>query len=195
MNRAERQRLLGPLQARMQMMVARVVLTLVNDDKGVQSVQADGLADEVIEDAERFQSYGFTSAPHPGAEGVMVFPGGLRSHGLVIGVEDRRYRLKALKAGEVAMYDDLGQSIILTRDGIRIQTAKSVEIEAGEALRLTAQTITATADTFRVEAATQELVGDVVVGGEAGGGKAIARHDDPVVAGKVVASAVKARAL
>ncbi len=180
MKRSEWGRLVGPLMNRLQMMVARVVLTRVDDGPGVQAVQASGLADELVE-AERFQNYGFTAVPLPGAEAVAVFCGGLRSHGMVIAVEDRRYRLKGLKPGEVAVYDDQGQSFVLTGEGIRIVTAKSIEIEAGEHFRVTAPDI--------------ELIGNVVVGGQAGQGKAIARHDDPVVAGKVVASATKARAL
>ena len=180
MKRADRERLLGPVMGRIQMMVARVTLTRVDDATGVQSVQAAALADELVE-GERVQNYGFTSAPFPDAEGVAVFPGGLRSHPLVIAVDDRRYRLKGLQAGEVAVYDDQGQSIVLSRDGIRVVTAKSIEFEAGERFRVTAPDI--------------ELVGNVVTGGEAGQGKAIARHDDPVVAGKVVATAIKSRAL
>ena len=169
----------APLMTRIQMMVARATITRVDDTTGIQSVQAEGLADEVLE-AERVQNYGFTSRPHPGAEAVVVFQGGLRSHGLAIAVDNRRYRLKALEEGEVAMFDDLGQSIVLTRDGIRIETAKSIEVIAAEGFKVTAPDI--------------ELIGNVVVGGEAGEGKPIARHDDTVVAGKVVATALKARA-
>lgn len=35
-------------------------------------------------------------------------------------VADRRFRLKGLARGEVALYDDQGQSVILTRAGIVI---------------------------------------------------------------------------
>ncbi len=179
MKRADWMRLSGPLMTRIQMMVARVTVTRVDDGTGLQTVQAEGLADEVLE-GERFQNYGFTSHPHPGAEGVAMFPGGLRSHPLIIAVDNREYRTRELKEGEVEIYDDQGQSVLLSRDGIRIVTAKSIEIEAAQGFKVTAPDI--------------ELIGNVVVGGEAGEGKAIARHDDPVVSGKVVASATKARA-
>ncbi|WP_431477838.1 phage baseplate assembly protein domain-containing protein [Massilia eburnea] len=62
---------------------------------------------------------GFTSVPKPGAEGVVVFVGGNRDHGLVIAVEDRRFRLKGLASGEVAIYDDQGQKVHLTRAAYR----------------------------------------------------------------------------
>jgi phage baseplate assembly protein V len=72
---------------------------------------------------ERFQNYGHTSNPHPGAEGVMVSVGGNQDHGIVIAVDDRRYRLTGLAEGETALYDDLGQKVYLTRNGIVIDGA------------------------------------------------------------------------
>ncbi|MFV2291099.1 baseplate assembly protein, partial [Escherichia coli] len=45
-------------------------------------------------------------------------PAGDRSHGVVVVVADRRYRLKGLRRGEVALYDDQGQSVVLTRSGL-----------------------------------------------------------------------------
>lgn len=195
MKRAERQRFLAPVMGRIQMMVSRIVLTRVDDDAGIQSVQAEGLADEVME-AERVQNYGYTSVPHPDAEGVAVFPGGLRSHPLIIAVDDRRYRLKGLKPGEVAIYDDLGQVVHLTREGVRVQTPLSAEIEAGERIKLKSPVVEIEAsERFTVTAPDIELNGATVVGGEADAGKPIARHDDLVVGGKVVATAVKARAV
>ncbi|EFB6788059.1 hypothetical protein FPG81_19955 [Escherichia coli] len=38
-------------------------------------------------------------------------------------VSDRRYRLKGLQTGEVAVYDDQGQSVTLTREGIVVDGA------------------------------------------------------------------------
>ena len=51
-----------------------------------------------------------------------MFFGGDRSHGIVFCVADRRFRLKNMKPGEVALYDDLGQKVYLTRDGLVIET-------------------------------------------------------------------------
>jgi phage gp45-like len=70
------------------------------------------------ENVEHLEPYGFTSAAQDGAEAVMLFPGGDRSHGVAVVVADRRYRLKGLVRGEVAIYDDQGQSVTLTRAGI-----------------------------------------------------------------------------
>ena len=38
-------------------------------------------------------------------------------------LSDRRYRLKGLQTGEVAVYDDQGQSVTLTREGIVVDGA------------------------------------------------------------------------
>lgn len=172
---------------RVMLMVGRCVLQAANDAAGIQALQLSGLEGELIEDAERMQDYGFTSVPFPGAEAVLVFPGGLRSHGLVVAVGDRRYRLKGLQDGEVAVYDDLGQQMVLKRDGIRIATSLKVEIEAPE--------VTLTADTrFKVVTPHFLVESDLVeLGGE--DGELVARHDDPVVLGKVVATATKVKAL
>lgn len=109
-------RMLAPLRRRVRLMVARSVVSLVTDGGGIQLVQVKLLAGEVRDGVERFQNYGFTSVPHPGAEGVMVCVGGDRDHGLVIAMDDRRYRLKGLAEGEVAIYDDQGQACHLKRD-------------------------------------------------------------------------------
>lgn len=165
---------------RVMLMVGRCVLQAANDAAGIQALQLSGLEGELIEDAERMQDYGFTSVPFPGAEAVLVFPGGLRSHGLVVAVGDRRYRLKGLQEGEVAMYDDQGQKVVLGRAGIRIETSLKVDIEAPE--------VTVTAGTK-----VTVICPEINLGGE--GGKLVARHDDPVVLGKVVATATKVKAL
>jgi len=124
------EKLTAGARGRAALMVGRCILKAIGDCKSVQLVQAQLLAEEVHDDVERIQEYGFTSVPIPGAEGVMVFVGGNRDHGLLIAVEDRRYRLKGLKSGEVALYDDQGQKVHLTRTGIVIDGAgKDVTIQ------------------------------------------------------------------
>jgi len=112
----------APLARRVNLMVSRGVLALVNDAAKMQGVQVKLLSGEV-RDMERVQNYGFTSHPHAGAEVAVVFVGGNRDHGLVLAVDDRRYRVKGLQGGEVGIYDDLGHRITLTRTGIVIDGA------------------------------------------------------------------------
>lgn len=101
-----------------QNIVARAVVTALNSAKKCQALGLSLIAGEQKEDVEHLEPYGFTSAAQDGAEAVALFPSGDRSHGLVLVVADRRYRLKGLARGEVAVYDDQGQSVTLTRAGI-----------------------------------------------------------------------------
>lgn len=115
--------MMNRLMARVRGMVSRAVVGLVNDAMKLQSVQVTLLSDQVIDDAEHFQHYGCTSVPLPGAEGIALSIGGSTGHTVVINIDDRRYRLTGLVAGEVALYDDLGHKVHLTRDGIVIDGA------------------------------------------------------------------------
>lgn len=101
-------------------MVSRAVVSLVNDAFKLQGLQVTLMAGQTPDDVERFQSYGLTSVPHPGAEGIALAVGGSTGHTVVIAVDDRRFRLTDLQGGEVALYDDLGHKLHLTRDGIVI---------------------------------------------------------------------------
>jgi phage baseplate assembly protein V len=111
------------LAGRVRLSIGRAMLGLVNDAAKLQAVQVTLRADEVRANAEHFQHYGFTSVPLPGAEGIGLAVGGSTDHMVVINIDDRRYRLKALAEGEVALYDDQGQKIHFTRDGIVIDGA------------------------------------------------------------------------
>lgn len=144
-------RMLRPIAGRVQMMIGRAVIAAIADDQQAQALQIELMADEVQDGVERFQGYGFTSHPHPGAEAVVAFVGGTRSHGIVVQVEDRRYRMKALAEGEVALFDDLGQVVHLKRDRIAIASPMKVTIDAPE-IAATGETVTVDADTVTVTA-------------------------------------------
>lgn len=115
-------RMLGPVWRRMRLMISRGVLQLADDGQKMQSVQVTLLGESPAW-AERFQNYGLTSVPHGGAEAVVAAVGGARAHLAVLAIDDRRYRMSSLKTGEVAIHDDLGQCVHLTRDGIVIKGA------------------------------------------------------------------------
>lgn len=123
-------RLLGPLRRSINLMVGRAVVSLVNDALKMQGVQVALLADEVRDNVERFQEYGFTSHPKPGAEAVVVAVGGSRNQLVVIACDDRRYRLAGLAEGEVALYTDEGDKIVLKRGNV-------IEVTAATKVQLT----------------------------------------------------------
>lgn len=118
--RRDTMRALAPQQRRLENIVARGTLTSINRARKMQRIQAKLLGGEPKQSMEFFEQYGITSTPHDGAELIAVFMDGDRSHGIVICVADRRYRM-LLEPGEVAIYDDLEQCVHLTRNGIVIE--------------------------------------------------------------------------
>jgi len=119
------EKIMAPALRRVALMVGRAVLELVDDGKPLQAVQLSLLADEVRSNVERIQQYGFTSHPHPGAEGVALAVGGSRDHLVVVAVDDRRYRLRGLAQGEVAIYTDEGDQVVIRRGGVIEVTAST----------------------------------------------------------------------
>lgn len=107
--------MMHPLSRKLKLLVGRCVLQAVNADNGMQMVKVSGLDGEVADLLEHFQQYGLTSVPKAGAEGIRMSIGGDRSHGVVFNIDDRRYRLKGLKTGEVALYTDEGDTFIFKR--------------------------------------------------------------------------------
>lgn len=144
------------LGRRVSMLVTRARLALVDDDKKLQQVQLELLADETKDQVERFQEYGFTSHPLPGAEVVSMFLGGGRDHAAVVAIDDRRHRLTKLKAGDVALYNDTGARIVLTRDQV-INVACALWALAGVKEDEPADEVTIKTKTFKVECETLEL--------------------------------------
>jgi phage baseplate assembly protein V len=116
-------RALAPLARGLQNLFSRGVVSAVNPDAKMQTVQIQLLDGEGKDNVEHFEPYGFTAHPHVGAEQATGFVEGDRSHGIVLIVADRRYRLTGFAAGEVAIYDDQGQKVHLTRNGIVIDGA------------------------------------------------------------------------
>ncbi|MDO8294381.1 MAG: phage baseplate assembly protein V [Gallionella sp.] len=113
-------RMLAPLACGLGNMLARGTVVLANAASKMQTLQVKLLSGEAKDGVEHFEGYGLTAKPHPGAECIALFFGGDRSNGVVIAVADRRYRLTGLAEGEVALYDDLGHKVHLTRTGIVI---------------------------------------------------------------------------
>ncbi len=167
-------KLTAPLRSRIANMLARGIVRLVSSGAGMQHLQVDLMAGETRDGAEHFESYGFTSRPHPGAECFVAFPFGSRDHPIVLVAADRRYRLKGLGAGEVALYDDLGQKIVLHRDRVELSSPGRVVVQA--------PAVDVVAGAVDVQAQTVKIAGDdVTLGGE--GGAALARVGDMVEIG------------
>lgn len=120
-----------PIWRRILLLLSRGVVRLVDDGPGLQAIQVDLLKGEVRDELERFQDYGFTSVPHAGAEVLAGFLGGSRDHGVILAAADRRYRVKGLTAGEVAIYTDEG-------DVIHFKRGREILVLAGGLVRMQA---------------------------------------------------------
>ena len=140
------------VEQKMTALIVRAVVSRVDDALAGQGLQVRALENEALEVEHRLP-YGFTAVPLPpdvdarGAEAVVLFLGGSRSHGLAIAVSDRRHRLTGLTDGEVAIYDDLGQRVHLLRGKVLIQcdAGNVVEVGAGGVLTAVNGVVTGTA--------------------------------------------------
>jgi phage baseplate assembly protein V len=121
--------LMRPIATRVANTVARGVVQLVDDSKKQQLVQLGVLDGEDVDTAEHFQPYGFYSVPLVGAEAVVVFPNGDRSHPLVVAVADRGKRPTGGQAGEVGIYGPTGARVIMMANGdIEVRPAPGHEV-------------------------------------------------------------------
>lgn len=119
---------MSELLSRVMLMFGRGVLRGTKDDGPRQQVQVELLKGEVRDDVEHMQNYGFTSHA-TGGDCAVAFLGGNREQGIVLVVDDRRFRL-ALQPGEVAIYDDLGNKIELLRDMVKVTAITKLQIDA-----------------------------------------------------------------
>lgn len=113
---------------RVMMMFGRGVLRGTKDEGPRQQVQVELLKGEVRDDVEHMQNYGFTSHAS-GGDCAVAFLGGNREQGIVLVVDDRRYRIPLL-AGEVAIYDDLGNKVELLREMVKVTAVLHLEAQA-----------------------------------------------------------------
>lgn len=88
-------------------------VTLVVSSEPVQRIQLSGLADEMLQDLEHLQEFGFTSHPPEGTEAVVIPLGGDTSHGVIVATEHGSFRIKNLKPGETAIYSNEGAKIVI----------------------------------------------------------------------------------
>ncbi|MFH1557664.1 MAG: phage baseplate assembly protein V [Pseudomonadota bacterium] len=112
--------------------MARGVLRKTDSAKKMQRVDVSILKDERKDSVEHWEAYGLTAVPMDGAEALVAFPSGERSHAVVVAIGDRRYRLTGLQSGEVALYDHQGQRVLLGAAGITIDSAKTVTVKSAE---------------------------------------------------------------
>ena len=123
--------------------VERCRVTNASGGTPLRTLQAEMRYQDVRDNIEHIEAYGLTSEPHVNSEGVALSLNGDPNHTVVIMVADRRYRMTGLKTGEVALYDDLGRSVYLTRDGIVINGADSpIQVNTSSTISVKGSSIT-----------------------------------------------------
>lgn len=117
---------------RIKLLVGRGTLKFVQDSGNRQLVQFTGLKGETKDEVERVQNYGVSSNPPAGSRVVFISIGGNRDHPVAIAIDKSAARVKDLKPGEVSVYTDEGDQIVLKRGNkIEIKT-KNLIITASE---------------------------------------------------------------
>jgi phage baseplate assembly protein V len=108
----------------------RGMIGAANTAPNIALVQVSGLAGETVQDNEFFQHYGISSNPPLGSQVIVLPLGGKTSQGVVIASEHVMYRIKNLQSGEVAIYTDEGDSIVLKRGRLIEVTTETLKINA-----------------------------------------------------------------
>lgn len=131
--RTEIEKLLAPLRHKVSTIISKAIVQLVNDDNGFQILQVSLGKGEIQDNLERIQEYGFTSYPDEEAEAIVAFIGGNRNQGIIIKVDDHRYRLIGIGQGSVAIYSKGGNRVVLKANGdIEVHANGKCDIEGTE---------------------------------------------------------------
>lgn len=120
------------LKRRMQLLVSRAVVNVINDSLKTQNLQISLLDDDDADDVERFQNYGHTSVPPTGSEAIVLSVGGMRQHLVAIAVDNKATRLNTLKDGDSALYHMEGHNLTMTEDGEARLTCRIFKVVADE---------------------------------------------------------------
>lgn len=171
-------------------LLGRGVVESVDDSPMMRTVQAEFLPGDVREGLEHFEPYGFTSRVKEGAEAIGAFFNGDRSHGVVLVTADRRFRLH-VEEGEVAVFDDQGQKVVLKRDGILVETPKNLTATVGgNAVATVSGTTTLKSGAVTIDAPSVHITGTLSVDGHISGtgGLAVSGGSGAAVTGSITAT-------
>jgi phage baseplate assembly protein V len=163
------------LWRRLQLVIGRGRIRVIDDSTPAQTLQVQLGADETKDGLPRVAEYGFTSNPPPGTDAVVIFLAGERTNGVVVGTNNQQFRLRNLATGEVALYDNRGRFVLLSEAGIHVQgnadpilaeTTSTITAHAGGDINATSDggAVNATAATsIKLEAPFIHLKGSSIV--------------------------------
>jgi phage baseplate assembly protein V len=112
--------------------IGKALIKAVTDTDEIQLVKIAGISGEVQDGIERIQNYGMSSNPPVDSEAVAVCVGGSKDHTVVLAADSGAYRVTGLATGEVVVYSQFGQEILLKTDGsVEITAPAGVTVGSG----------------------------------------------------------------
>lgn len=117
--------------------LARALVTTVNDTGGVQMMQVKLNALETRDNTPRPAEFGLTSNPPVNSDAFVVFLGGDRSNGVVLGTVHQPSRPKNLASGETMLYSQDGKYVYMTAAGGIVVEAKGQPVTVNDASNVT----------------------------------------------------------
>ena len=133
------------IATRIRNLFCRGTIIFTNAGANLQRFQARLFGKEVGNGIEYMEHYGLTTHPPAGCDAAILFVGGSRDHGVCVAVGDRKFRIKGLQCGEVALYTDEGDYFILKRDNITELKTKKYIVNAEESVEINTQSYTVNA--------------------------------------------------
>nr|WP_277397886.1 phage baseplate assembly protein V [Paraburkholderia sp. Ac-20340] len=139
-------------------LIGRARVNLIDDSGPVQMSQVTVNSLETIDRVPVVHDFGFSSVPPKESDVAMVFVGGDRSNGVIVGVNHQASRPRDLAAGETVIFTQDGKQIYLTASGgIKVAAnGQPVEIDNATVVTINAAT--------KIRAVTPrfECTGDIV---------------------------------
>lgn len=151
---------LADVVSRVKSMIVRGTVRKVDDGPKMQTVDLQLEEGMRATKVEHFHPYGVSYKPREGSEVVVASLSGNRDHMIAFPVGDRRYRIK-VEDGEVALHDDQGQKVHLTREGVKVVTPYKADVDAqGDVKVKSAGRVDIEAPTIKLKGAI-EIEGDI----------------------------------
>ncbi len=154
----DQQGILGRVANRVLLSLARALVTTVNDAGGVQMMQVKLNALETRDNTPRIPEFGLTSNPPVGSDAIVVFLGGDRSNGVVLGTVHQASRPKNLGPGETMLYSQDGKYVYLTASGGIVVEVKNQAVTVNDATTVTINAATK----VRMVTPLLEVTGDII---------------------------------
>lgn len=155
------QHILSRLSRRILNFVAVGTIKTVVDSGTSQACQVSINDFETIDSMPRPVQFGFTSNPPIGTQALLLFAGGDRSNGVIIGTNNLSDRMKNCDSGGAAMYSADGRYVYISSSGITIN-AGGLPVTVSDASELD---VTAT-NSVTITSPTVKISGNLLVGGD-----------------------------